>query len=289
MDGRLNPEEQKEFEQSGELDALKTVLDDIDTWKVAPFNVEKGLEKLKESNSKVLPLKNKQNKTWIKIAASIALLVICSLLWYFMNSGDTIVTTEIAQNKTIELPLGSTINLDAASRITYAKKDWEKSREITLSGQAFFDVTSGAPFLVSTETATVAVLGTQFNIIADKERFSVYCYEGKIEVSYRGDSKIITKGQQITLTDGILAQLTHDDSAPEWIKGSSSYDKTPLRYVISDLQRYYNVTIVLPKKYNQHKFTGTIEHDNLNSALKTIFTTMELNYTLQNDGKVIVD
>lgn len=289
MDGRLNPEEQKELEESGELDPLKIVLEDIDTWKLAPFNIAEGLKNIKEANRKVIPIKKRQNQSWIKIAASIALLITCSLLWYFMSLGEIIETTKIAQNKIIELPLGSTINLDAASSITYTKKDWEKSREIKLSGQAYFEVTSGAPFKVSTETAIVAVLGTQFNINADKERFSVFCYEGRIEVSYQGNSKIITKGQQITLTDGILVQLTHDDVAPQWTNGSSSYDKTPLSHVISDLQRYYKVEIVLAEKYNQLKFTGNVTHNNLESALRTIFTTMELDYILQENGKVIVD
>ena len=43
MDDRLSNEEKEQLKKSGELDALKAVIDDIDTWKVKPFDVDAGL------------------------------------------------------------------------------------------------------------------------------------------------------------------------------------------------------------------------------------------------------
>ena len=45
MDDRLSDEEKEQLKASGELDALKTVIDDIDTWKVKPFNADAGLSR----------------------------------------------------------------------------------------------------------------------------------------------------------------------------------------------------------------------------------------------------
>jgi len=288
MDDRLSNEEKEQLKESGELDALKTVIDDIDTWKVKPFDLEAGLAKLKEENKTVVPLK-KSNKNWLRIAASVAILLSCSLLWYFTSTSSTTIATKIAESKTVELPTGSLVELDAASSITYDKDDWEDSRMLTLTGQAFFNVTSGAPFVVQTPTAQVSVLGTQFNISTQEEEFSVYCYEGKIEVSYKNNSEIITKGQSVFIVNGKLKKDKHQYLSPEWMNGLSTYDRTPLKTVIADVKRYYNVDVNLPQKYDTLQFTGTIAHKDLQQTLNTIFTTMEIKYELQEGNTVIFE
>ena len=289
MDDRLSDEEKEQLKASGELDALKTVIDDIDTWKVKPFNADAGLSRLKEANATVVPIKKSTNKNWLGIAAGLAVLFTCSIVWYFMSTGATTITTEIAENKTIDLPLGSQVAIDAGSSITYNENKWEESRLVTLKGQAYFKVTSGSPFVVNTPTAQVSVLGTQFNINTQNDQFKVYCYEGKIKVSYQENDKIITMGQSVTLRNGELQLTTHQLSRPDWMSGISNYEKTPLKNVIADVKRYYNVEIDLPKAYESLQFTGTIEHKDLQHTLTTIFTTMEIEYRIKDRNKVIFE
>lgn len=289
MDGRLSEAEKKQMEESGELDALKSVIDDIDTWTVKPFDTEAGLQALNNKKSTVIPLNKTKNRSWLAIAASIALLVCSSLIWMLANNSETAVSTTIAETKTIELPQGSLVELDAVSTLTFNKKDWEKTRSLSLVGQAYFDVTSGVPFEVNTPIAKVEVLGTQFNIKTEKERFSVECFEGKIQVTFKGNTKIITKGQRVLIENGALLKLEHQKNNPEWLKGLSNYNKTPLKEVIADVQRYYNVDITLPKKYQTFLFTGSFQHSDLKGALHTIFTTMEIKYRLTKDDKVIFE
>ena len=80
MDDRLSNEVKEQLKKSGELDALKAVIDDIDTWKVKPFDVDAGLAKLKDQNASVIPIKRSKNKTWWSIAAGVAVLFTCSFL-----------------------------------------------------------------------------------------------------------------------------------------------------------------------------------------------------------------
>lgn len=289
MDDRLSNEEKEQLKKTGELDALKAVVDDIDTWKVKPFDVDAGLAKLKNKNASVVPINSSKNKTWWSIAAGVAVLLTCSFLWYYLSNGNTTVVTEIAENRSITLPKGTLVELDAASSISYNKNDWDNTRLVELKGQAYFNVTSGNSFIVETPTAQISVLGTQFNVSSQNEQFSVYCYEGKIKVSYRGDSEIITVGQSVILNDGKLQKSTHQSSGPEWMKGISTYDRTPLKTVISDVKRYYNVNIDLPSKYENQQFTGTIAHKDLQHTLSTIFTTMEIEYSLIEDNTVIFE
>ncbi|BAO77325.1 hypothetical protein [Winogradskyella sp. PG-2] len=48
LDNRLDDDEQEALKESGELDNLKVVIDEIDTWKVKKFDIDAGLENLKK-------------------------------------------------------------------------------------------------------------------------------------------------------------------------------------------------------------------------------------------------
>ncbi|MCG1036822.1 FecR family protein [Polaribacter sargassicola] len=290
LDNRLNDTEKIELEKSGELDALKSVLDDIDTWKVEKMDIDKGLKDLKARKKHVIAptsLKQKKKISWLSIAASLLLLISAG---YFMflnfNNQTTTITTDIAENKKITLPDGTIIKMDALSSVSYEKKDWKNNRVVTLDGQAFFDVIKGNPFKVITKTGQINVLGTQFNVNNNKNIFEVVCYEGKVEVVYKTDIKILTKGQWVTAKQDKLVNYTHDKSVPEWINGFSKYNKTNLLNVINDLEKYYNVQINLPKKYHLLEFTGTLTHKDLNTALQTLFTSMEIKYSIDKNNTV---
>ncbi len=288
LDNSLTQSEKEALESSGELDALKTVIEDIDTWKVKPFNTEEGLAKLKQDKQKILILEKNKKRNFLRMVASIALLISFGALWFFMNTGKVTETTKIAEKKSIELPNGSLVELDAASAVTFYKKDWEDQRNISLTGQAFFNVTKGAPFVVKTPTAKVTVLGTKFNIKAEKEDFSVYCYEGSILVSYQDKKQTLKQGQSVILKNNTLLKKEHQITSPDWMLGYSKYESTLLINVIQDLKRYYNLDLSLPKKYENQKFTGIIHHNNKKVALEELFTTMEINYTIKESGNIII-
>ena len=288
LDGSLTQEEKEQLERDGELDALRAVIDDIDTWKVEKFDVDAGLKQLQERKQKPT-LKKKKYSNWIRIAASIAILISSYLFWNQLAHRNSSIATKIAENKTIELPEGSVIQLDALSKVTYKKKGWETNRSVELSGQAFFDVTSGETFTVTTSNATVTVLGTQFNIKVAKEQFLIRCYEGKVKVTLNDQEEIITVGETAALLNGKLVKSQHQHEVPNWTKGYSKYDKTYLSEIIADLQKYYPITIELPEKYQQLKYTGTISHKDLNLALNSLFTPMEINYIFTKEGNIILD
>jgi len=294
LDNRLNEDEKKELDASGELDALKAVLDDIDTWKVKEFDTEAGLKDLEKRKKLVIsPARNLPKKPsinrWLSIAASVLILITGGYFsWNYFSNQPTIISTAIAENKTIELPSGSVVKIDASSEVSYSKKDWDKNRTIQLSGQAFFDVTKGSSFTVITPSGQIDVLGTQFNVKATDGEFEVKCYEGKVNVTYKKDEKILIKGQNVFAKESQLISGTHNSKNPEWMDGFSKYNSVKLLDVITDLEKYYETNITLPKKYENLQFTGVITHEDLNIALQTLFTSMEIQYILNEDNTVTV-
>ena len=294
LDNSLSEEQRKELESSRELDELKIVLDEIDTWKVKKFDTENGLAKLKERKKLVIaptpPKKAKITNRWLQIAASLLILVSAGYFSWDLFFIQTItIKTQIAENKTIELPSGSTIKLDAASEISYKEKNWNNDRTIHLKGQAFFDVTKGSSFKVITDRGNINVLGTQFNVNTSNTVFEVICYEGKVKVAYQNDELILTKGESAVVQQNELQETTHINTAPDWTNGYSKYNKTSLPEVISDLKKYYTIKIQLPKKYEHLEFSGTLTHKNLDTALQTLFVTMEIKYVIGEDNTVIFE
>ena len=292
LDDRLTAEEKSELEKSGDLDGLETVVKDIDSWKVKKFDAEAGLKDLKRRKKQVssptTTVKQLNTRYWLNIAASFLLLVTGAYFtWNYLSSQATTVTTQVAENKTITLPGGSIIQLDAKSSISYKKKDWENNRIINLSGQAFFDVTNGN-FKVITDNGTVSVLGTEFNVDSRNNKFNVDCYEGKVLVTHSTDEKVLTQGQAVFGTNNKLIRKSHTTKNPNWINGFSKYNKSKLVDVIFDLEQYYKVQINLPDIYKNQQFTGTLMHTNLTLALETLFTSMEIKYSIDNNNIVTV-
>ena len=79
------------------------------------------------------------------------------------------------------LPDGSTVTLNANATLSY-DKDFSAKRDISLSGEAFFEVKRGSTFTVKTTLGNVEVLGTSFNVIVEEKNFEVICKSGKVLV-----------------------------------------------------------------------------------------------------------
>ena len=79
----------------------------------------------------------------------------------------------LPMNKTIEvLPDGTTVYLNTNSKIIFPKRFEKNKREITLKGEAFFEVTKdkNRPFIINVNEAQVEVLGTSFNILSNSSQ-----------------------------------------------------------------------------------------------------------------------
>jgi len=117
------------------------------------------------------------------VAASGALvLVIAGAVWWHAERFP-IYATEIGERRSITLDDGSTVNLNARSRlrIEFAKKE---RRVELLDGQALFQVTKdkNRPFIVSSGDATVRAVGTQFDVYRRTSGTTVTVIEGRVAV-----------------------------------------------------------------------------------------------------------
>ena len=284
----LTTEEKEQLEVDDSWQDLRIVVDDVAEWSLPAFDTEGELKKLQTRKEQVAEgPKVIRFNAWLRVAAAIAILLTSGYFgWDYYFNSEIEITTGLAETREVMLPDNSKVNLDARSTLTYSKRGWGEERHVRLAGQAFFDIQKGPSFMVETENGNVSVLGTQFNLRSETGVFAVQCYEGKVKITSEGQEAILTAGEAVELIDGKLEKSTHTGRQPEWLSGYTVYEDALLKTVVKDLQRYYEVDIKLPGKYKRLKFTGKVPHENLEQALKTIFLTLEIPYSL-NEGRVV--
>lgn len=198
--------------------------------------------------------------------------------------------------KLIQLADGSSIWLNADSRLKYPEQFNGKTREVTLTGEAFFAVVhdKSKPFIIHSDKINTSVLGTSFNIkaYAADETIKVTVVEGKVGVVAKAldatqKAIFLTPNTQLVFTKstGAIKKDTFDAaSIASWQQGKLHYRNTPLPDVIADLQRKYNVVIKADK--NLLNCTLYADFDNLpmQKVLKIICSLINAHVLKEGDG-----
>jgi transmembrane sensor len=162
-------------------------------------------------------------------------------------------STERAEYKYILLPDSTQVWLNAGSTLEYPDHFDKKTREVTLSGEAYFDVKHAAehPFIIHTGQIMTTVMGTAFNINAysDRSNIKVSVSRGRVKVS-RGNQQLalLIKNQEIKVSqkeNEPAQKINNTNSIAEWQQGNMVYDDEKMSEIIADLQRVYNVNIHL--------------------------------------------
>lgn len=287
LNKELSPEETQDLQKKGDLNDLKVVLDDIDTWSIEKMNVSKSYAHLKTKRDKP-QTKVIQFGSLMKIAAAVILLIVAYISYdNFLNDDIIKLATDIGEKQTIELPDGSTVQLDAMSKLSYNEKNWADNRTLELEGQAYFEVNKGTTFQVKTKLGNVTVLGTKFNVIQSNQAFNTDCFEGSVKVQSNNNSQILKANESAQLEGNNLIKHTNAANKPDWVEEFSQFKEAKLSEVTLELKKYYKIDIDLPESYANLKFTGKFPHNNLVAALQNIFIPMEIKYSINDEGKVV--
>lgn len=210
------------------------------------------------------------------IAASIALLVALSF-FLFDQPTQIELLTSTGEQVTQTLPDGSTVILNASSVISYSD-DW--NRELTLEGEAFFEITKGENFVVKTPNGEVQVLGTSFNVYSREEAFVVACKTGKVNVTIplKSFSEDIVPGEIVSMKDDTVRRTNRlPELMGKWNTGEFYFNHQPISEVIAELQRQFSIEIEYDGRINQ-EFSGYFTNKNLENALDMVCLPLGLEY-----------
>ncbi|NNT72117.1 FecR family protein [Flavobacterium sp. IMCC34852] len=242
------------------------------------FNEQLVLSKILVSPKKEIKTISLMQNWFFRIAA--VLVIGLGLFFTFQNFASY---TEYAENgvlNTFTLPDNSEVVLNSGSEIQYKKWNWDNNRALNLEGEAYFKVAKGQKFEVNTPLGKVTVLGTQFNVKQRDNRFDVTCYEGKVKVNYKDQELVITKGMSIAFDNGKSITIPESTvQSPEWLNDELVFYQEDLKSIVSELERHFNVSLVIKNIDNSQLFTGTIPAKNIALSLEILATTYHLKST----------
>lgn len=284
LDNSLTPEELEAFKALEDYEALTKLSNYTKGFKAPEYNEDEALKTvLHQIETK------KQSKTnWLQPVLKIAsILVLCFGAYYYTTTLDTTFTTDFSEKISVELPDHSKVDLNALSSITFNKSEWKNNRNISLKGEAFFDVEKGSTFNVNTSNGIVTVLGTEFNVKQRDNFFEVTCYEGLVQVTYKNNKIKIKPGKSFLVLNDLVINNQTAYSQPQWLTNTSAFKSLPLKEVIAELERQYNVKVETKNINTDLLFTGRFTHNNLDTALKSITQPLQLTYTKTNQTIIL--
>jgi transmembrane sensor len=258
-----------------------------------------------------------------------AFLIICVSIYIIRSQiksyevkPEKLVTQNGSRSRTI-LPDGSTVWLNAGSKIFYEKDFCKTTREIRLEGEAFFDVIKepGRPFIVHTGGIDIKVLGTAFNVKSYPEDKSVETtlLRGLVQVTKAGQSKsvpILLHPHQKLIVDKILVdqlpspvagsynskiptkdfivvplnEQQNENERPEiaWIYNRLEFRGLNFEELAKKLERWYNVSIVFEDEtVRKLNFNGSFENETVEQAFEALQTANKFNYKI-NGHEILV-
>lgn len=224
---------------------------------------------------------------WVwKVAASLVFVVGAGLL--ALQLANETITTGLGNTAEVELPDGSTVALNASSELAYNKISWIWSRDLSMEGEAFFEVEKGSVFTVHSDLGQTKVLGTSFNINTRNLSYKVQCYTGKVKVDSRNQITMLTKGQGVKFEyDQKVESFQFDTQIENWVKGEHHFSNETLGSVLDEFELSYGFKTILNDTLRSMKYSGYFPANDMDMALKLICDPMEMTYLKQGD-KILI-
>ncbi|HMI59898.1 MAG TPA: FecR domain-containing protein [Puia sp.] len=255
-------------------------------------------------------------KRWM-VAAGILVIATTGVLYWHSRQGEGEQRAAVAvQAKEIvtkygtrfyqELPDGSKLWLNAGSKVVYADNFLAGKRELTLEGEAFFDVHRDPkhPFIIHTGQVDVRVLGTTLNVRAYPEDSTIETtlINGKVEIDVKGRQKqtivlrpsekvsIAVEKKSLPIGDDIRLRTVAPDSAygtiveTSWVEDKLVFRNVRMAEVAARMERWYNIRIRFDNgQYQQQMLTGYFKDQPVENVMKALQVILGFHYKKEND------
>ena len=207
------------------------------------------------------------------------------------GAGDEVMentlTTRRKQQYKVVLADGTGVWLNAGSSIKYPNRFNGKYREVTITGEAYFEVAHNAakPFRVKSAGQLVEVLGTHFNVnaYADEPEIKTTLLEGSVKVSDNNAFEIIKPGEQVVLKD---AQLSVDkvdlDETVAWKNGHFRFNKEKIESIMRKLSRWYDIDVQYEGPVSEEEYSGQLSRfRNISEVLKVLQYSKSVHFKVE--------
>ncbi len=252
-----------------------------------------------QSEAVVRPMPvTKRSTNWLtyrRITAGIVLVLLAGFFgWQLMNVNRKPETTALlsvsttANTRQLTLPDGSRVLLNRNSRLTYPATFADSSRQVTLVGEAFFDVTHNPaqPFRVRAGGVQVQVLGTSFNVRTAGDSVRIAVRTGRVQISATRQTIVLTPDQQATYVaraDTFRRTVPLVANQLAYQTGRLSFGNSSLAEVVQTLREVYGTDIRLSNPALANcRLTADFGNESPDAVLAVVAETLSL--TVRRDG-----
>lgn len=242
-------------------------------------------------------------RTLLQYAAVAVVLIVSTFFFTKYVSGNlsnkemNTLYVPAGQRARLTLQDGTSVWLNARSTLTYPARFSGRTRQVTVSGEAYFDVAENPkrPFMVSAQDMEIKVLGTQFNIYSYPEAGYIQTdlVEGSLMVYDKQiphESIILKSNERVIVKDGKMSvgKIENSDYFL-WKEGIYTFENERLLEIIEKLQLYYDVKIIVkdPEIFNV-RYTGKFrQRDGIDEILRVIQKIRKFNIQKDIENNVI--
>lgn len=248
------------------------------------------------------PFYQKALLEFVKIAAIFALTVTCGTYFYKseirkIGKAMNTITVPAGQRVNLTLPDGTNVWLNARSEMRYPAAFTGNRREITLDGEAYFEVARNAdkPFVVQTNKCNVEVLGTKFNVEAygDSGDFCTSLMEGSVRVSDRenpSEAILLSPNHMASLKEGQFSiSPISDFDLFRWREGLICFKNMNFEQLMLRFEKCYGIRIVVENKHLvNYVCSGKFRiSDGIDNALRILQKDAKYSFKRNKDESVI--
>ena len=299
------------LEESAEVRNAVEQLCVIDHGSEALRCMRKANPKSSLSNVKKKIRQNKTHRIFVRVQQAVAVLFIPLLcLTVFFSQRRPEIQQEQVQVQSIEiasapglvtaiiLPDSTKVWLNANSRIKYPTIFAGGTREVSISGEAYFSVIENKekPFIVSVNDAfKIKVTGTEFNVEAYPLAavFSATLVDGSIQLTSTAEPEkpllTLNPGEQSVWdvqAKAVTVRKVNLTSVISWKDGKIVFKNTPIAEIATTLEKRYNARFIVSPQLKDYSFTGTftnlqliqiLEHFKISSGIRYEIKGLDLN------------
>jgi ferric-dicitrate binding protein FerR (iron transport regulator) len=283
-----------------------------------------------QSQPQVVSLDTGGKRKWLAAILVAASIIAAIAMWFMLRpspqlvaasgtsfANTNVIVTEKADRRKMVLPDGTQVWLNAESKLEYSPGFGKSNRQVTLSGEAYFDVVKNTdlPFTIETNKIHIKVTGTAFNVRAyPGEKISeTSIIRGKVEVTVnaRPDEKYILKrNEKLVVRDepvvytgtsavadkkpvnapliqvGYVNYVENDSAAVEtsWVYDRLVFDEESMENIALKMERWYGVKIkITDPQLAAQQLTYTIKKETVSQALHNMQYALRFHYSINGE------
>ena len=233
------------------------------------------------------------------VAAVFLLLLVTNWYTYHINNRTPEIVMQTirvpaGQRAQLTLADGTDVWLNAGSSLIFPNHFEAGKREVSLDGEAYFDVEKDTrnPFVVKTQQFDIEVLGTEFNVLAYSKSslFEVSLLNGAVDVCTNDKRVGLQPNEKLYLSgDRLLKQQIRNYDYLLWKNGLICFDDEPVDLVVSKLELYFDTNIVIENaSFMKTKYTGKFRtKDGIEHILKVFQLKDNFIYEKDDENNLI--